>query len=262
MPINLKDALEKALPIVIRAGELVRESWSSEHQARHKGRIDLVTDTDAQVEAFLRRELAAILPDAAFLGEESAGNALEMLQAPLCWVVDPIDGTTNYVHHIPMVGVSAGLCANGEPILGIINAPMLGEIFSATSGGGAYLNGAPIHVSDTEDPVNALVATGFPYDFGDNLEGILARLRRVLPATQGLRRPGAASLDLAWVACGRLDAFFEDGLKPWDIAAGWLIVKEAGGELSTFNGDAAGFYTSMLATNGHLQQAMVELVRD
>lgn len=262
MALNITALIQECLPVVLEAGKLVRQSWDAPHAAHHKGRIDLVTDTDAAVEQFLKQKLAQLLPEAAFLGEESSANMDDALREPLCWVVDPVDGTTNYVHHIPLVGVSVALCAKGEPIAGIVNAPMLDEIFYAGRGAGAFMNGKPIHVSEIADLADALACTGFPYDFGDNLGQILGRLERVLPATQGLRRPGAASLDLAWVACGRLDAFFEDGLKPWDMAAGWLIVEESGGKVSAFDGSAAGWGLSLLATNGHVHSGMVDLLRD
>lgn len=260
MFVKIPDILPKCLPVMEEAGKLVRASWNQPHKIRHKGPIDLVTETDAAVEAFLRQHLAAILPDAFFLGEESAVNLQEWQAEPLCWVVDPVDGTTNYAHRIPIVGISVALCSFGEPMLGLVNAPMLGEMFYAGKGLGAFLNGEKVQVSAVEELSGALVATGFPYEFGDNLGMILGRLERVLPATQGLRRPGAASLDLAWVACGRLDAFYEDGLKPWDMAAGWVLVREAGGEVSSFTGAPASWGASLLATNAHLHQKMVKLI--
>ena len=262
MALNIRTLIQECLPVVLEAGQLVRQDWASLHAAAHKGRTDLVTRTDAAVERFLKQKLAAMAPEAAFLGEESSAGSMSALSQPLCWVVDPVDGTTNYVHHIPLVGISVALCANGEPVLGIVNAPMLDEVFYAGRGAGAFLNGEPVNVSATLKLTDALVATGFPYEFGDNLGRILARLERVLPATQGLRRPGAASLDLAWVACGRLDAFFEEELKPWDMAAGWLLVTEAGGKASAFNGDAAGWGLPLLVSNGRIHDAMVKLVRD
>lgn len=258
---NLDELLLECLPVVQDAGKIIRENWHKPHSVHHKGAIDLVTETDRAVEEFLRRRLCNLLPDAAFLGEESASDAAGLLESPWCWAVDPVDGTTNFVHRIPMVGVSVALCENGAPVLGIIAAPMLGECYYAVHNSRAFLNGEPVAVSQSEHLTDCLVATGFPYDVKPQLEHIMRRLEAVLPATQGLRRPGAASIDLAWVACGRLDAFYEDGLKPWDMAAGWLIVQEAGGRVSDFNGNAAGWGKSLLATNGHVHPGMVRLLK-
>lgn len=259
---DLSELLEKSVPVVARAGEIVKRRWNSEHEIRHKGAIDLVTETDREVEEFLHGALLALTPDAAFVGEESASDSAALLAAPSCWVVDPVDGTTNFVHRIPMVGVSVAFCLEGRPVLGIVEAPMLGERYYALKGGGAFLNGSPIAVSRADSLSDCLVATGFPYDVPPRLPAIIRRLEAVLPATQGLRRPGAASIDLAWVGCGRLDVFYEDGLKPWDMAAGIVIVEAAGGRTSDFNGAPAGWGKSLLATNGIVHADFVNLVAD
>lgn len=259
---NLDELLLKCLPIARSAGDIVRERWNCPHEIRHKGAVDLVTETDREVEAFLAENLGRLLPEASFLGEESGKAQTNPLASRFCWVVDPVDGTTNFVHRIPMVGISIALCENGEPILGIVDAPMLDECYYAARDSRAFLNGEPISVSKTEKLVDCLVATGFPYDARPRLPDLVRWIEAVLPATQGLRRAGAASLDLAWTACGRLDAYYEYGLKPWDMAAGWLIVKEAGGEASDFNGGPAGFGKPLLASNGLVHADMVNLVKD
>lgn len=259
---NLDELLLKCIPIVRDAGAIVKRNWDMPHSVRHKGAIDLVTETDQAVEEFLRGRLLSLLPGSSFLGEESASDAASLLASPLCWVVDPVDGTTNFVHRIPMVGVSVALCESGAPVLGVIVAPMLGECYYAARDSRAFLNGEPVEASKSGNLADCLVATGFPYDVAPQLPAIIRRLEAVLPATQGLRRPGAASIDLAWVACGRLDAFYEDGLKPWDMAAGWLIVEEAGGQVSDFNGNPAGWGKSLLASNGHAHLDLVNLLKD
>lgn len=255
---KLDDLMRKCLPVLKEAGNIVRGNWNRPHETKHKGPIDLVTETDVAVEAFLRGELQRILPEAAFVGEESGADPA--LLKGLCWVVDPVDGTTNFVHQIPIVGVSVALCEGGKPVLGIIEAPMLGETYHAALDTQAFRNGAPITVSENSDIGQSLVATGFPYAVKPVLPEILARLGRVLPATQGLRRPGAASIDLAWVACGRLDAFYEAGLKPWDMAAGWIIVQRAGGKVSDFGGREPVLGDPLLASNGHVHADMVNLL--
>lgn len=241
-----------------QAGEIIKKNWNSPHAVRHKGAIDLVTETDLAVQEFLRASLSALLPQAAFVGEETdiPGQRPDPDKG-LCWIVDPVDGTTNFVHRIPFVGTSIALCENGRPILGIVNAPMLGECFHAVKDGGAFLNDEPINASTVDALTDALACTGFPYEVKPQLPVLMDRLERVLPATQGLRRLGAASVDLAYVACGRLDVFYEDGLRPWDMAAGWLLVERAGGLATHFDGSTLRFNGSVLATNGLVHDAMV-----
>lgn len=256
MPENL---LADILAIARESGDIVRGNWNRPHTVRHKGAIDLVTETDLAVQKYLRESLADLLPGAGFIGEENDGGKSADLRE-LCWIVDPVDGTTNFVHRIPFVGISIALCQNGNPLLGIVNAPILGECFHAVKGHGAFLNNSPIHVSEVENPGDCLAATGFPYNVQPVLADLLDVLRRVLPATQGLRRAGAASIDLAYVACGRLDAYFEADLKPWDMAAGWLLVTEAGGIVSGYDGSSMAPGMPLLADNGHVHEAMLKLL--
>lgn len=255
--------LERCVQVVRESGAMVRRRWDAPSQVRHKGAIDLVTDTDIAVETFLKERLAELLPGAAFLAEESSAPEGPAANAGPCWIIDPVDGTTNFVHRLAQVSTSVALWAEGRVQLGVVNAPMLGrdgECFSAVRGGGAFLNGRPMAVSQAAALTDALVCTGFPYEVEGRLPVILERLRRVLPATQGMRRLGSAALDLAFVACGRLDVFYEDWLKPWDLAAGWLLVEEAGGAVTRLDGAPFRFGDALLATNGRVQQAMVELL--
>jgi myo-inositol-1(or 4)-monophosphatase len=249
--------LKAALAAARAAGAIILERGGLPRTARFKGRNDLVTETDLAVEAFLREELGKILPGVAFFGEESAG-------APVpdgdCWIVDPVDGTTNFVHGLPFVATSIALRQGGDTLLGIVHLPVLDECFSAARGAGARLNDRPIRVSATRTRGDALIATGFPYDIGARKEDILLRLGAVLSECRGLRRCGAAAADLAYVAAGRFDAFYESGLKVWDYAAGGLLVEEAGGRVSRTDGLPLGFDDSLLASNGRIHRAMIELL--
>jgi myo-inositol-1(or 4)-monophosphatase len=251
--------LGAALAAVHEAGQCILDARTRPRTIRHKGRIDLVTETDLASEALLKERLGPLLPGAGFMAEESAASRVP---GELTWIIDPLDGTTNFAHGLPVVAVSVGLWRAGEPVLGIVAVPALGETFHAVRGQGAFLNGAPIRVSETAEPMDALVATGFPYSVAEDMEFIMGPMGRVLPATRGLRRMGAAAADLAYVACGRLDAFYEIRLKPWDTTAGWLLVEEAGGRVTRF--DPRSPYTpgapSILASNGRVHEAMAALV--
>lgn len=259
--VALLPALEK---ICRECGGIIRENWEKPHEIRHKGVIDLVTETDVAVQESLEPMLAGLLPEAEFIGEEGEDSAeyLKRSQASLAWIADPVDGTTNFAHGMPQVSLSVALCGYGRPLLGVVYAPMLNECFTAAKGHGAFLNGRPVKTSTRGQLNELLVATGFPYDFGGVLDDILNRLRRVLPTTQGLRRLGSAALDLAYVASGRVDVFYEAGLKPWDMAAGWLLVEEAGGIVSDFNGASMVFGASLLAANPQAHAAMLKLLAD
>lgn len=251
--------LDDVRAIILQAGELITRNHRLPKEIRKKGDNDLVTETDVAVEELLIRQLGLLLPGSFFLAEESASQAhLD----DLTWIIDPLDGTTNFAHGLPFVATSVALWKDGSPILGVVNLPLLGEMFSAVRDGGAVCNGEPIHVSGTKQLSQCLVATGFPYDIDTFLKEIIDNLTKMLPNTRGVRRPGAAALDLAYVACGRYDGFYESALKPWDTAAGILLVQEAGGLVSRYDqnepyslGDV-----SILATNGKIHGQMSELL--
>ncbi len=251
--------LPRILDIVRESGVLVMDHWRKPRAIRFKARADLVTETDLAVEVFLKDRLKDVAPGATFLAEESATS-----REPrgTCWIIDPIDGTTNFAHALPFVGTSVGLWHEGRVELGIVNVPALGECFWAVRGGGAFLDGAPLHVSASEDLEQALVATGFPYTIEEKVDTVMARLRKAMLATRGVRRCGAAAVDLAFLAAGRFDAFYEADLKPWDTAAGWLLVEEAGGRVTGFDGAPYDFANEgILASNGRVHEAMREILR-
>lgn len=257
---ELRGLLALTRKAVAASGELVLANWKRPRTIQHKkSPKDLVTETDLAVEAMLRESLGALLPQAGFLGEEGGAS---QAQADLMWVVDPVDGTTNFAHGIPFVATSVALCHRGQPVLGLVNLPILGELFSAARGLGAWLDGEAIRVSPTATLIEAVVATGFPYDIAPHLRAILRQLELAMPATQGVRRPGAAALDLAYVACGRFDAFFEFALNPWDTAAGILLVEEAGGRVGRMLEDgpyvpgAPDILVSNVALHGQMRELL------
>ncbi len=250
--------LAGAVRIIRQAGNIVAEHAGKPRDIRHKGRIDLVTATDVAVEEFLKENLGKLLPGSSFLAEESLA-ASELRDDT--WIIDPVDGTTNFAHGLPAVGVSVGLWQGGDVTLGMVLSPLMGECFTAEAGKGAWLNDAPIRGSATREMQDSLVATGFPYDVEEELPAILRRLRAVLPACQGVRRWGAASLDLAYVAAGRYDAYYESRLKPWDVAAGWLLAREAGGTVTRMNGSAYHIRShDLLASNGLVHETLRRLL--
>lgn len=254
-----RELKEDALQAVRGAGEIILKAWDRPRNIRHKGRIDLVTDTDVAVEDSLKKSLGRILPGADFLAEESAGET-ELKDGPT-WIVDPLDGTTNFAHRIPFVAVSVGLWHGGAVRMGIVHLPVLGEMYWAAQDQGAFLNGEEISVTDTRDLVQALVATGFPYTIKTDVDQVLGYMRRALMATRGVRRCGSAATDLAFTAAGRFDAFFEIGLKPWDTAAGACLIREAGGMVSTMDGqDYLPGQETILGSNKVLHEQMIKML--
>jgi myo-inositol-1(or 4)-monophosphatase len=203
-----------------------------------KGDRNLVTTADLAAEKEIIATIRRHFPEHKILAEESAQTSLpEEYGEGYVWVIDPIDGTTNYAHGHYQVGISIACALNGEVLAGVVAAPFLNEIFSATKGGGAFLNDKPIHCADTDTVEQALITTGFPYN-RSNIGNICKRIERVARICRDVRRLGAASLDICWVACGRIDAYFEETLNPWDGAAGVLIAREAGAAIGHYNYDS------------------------
>jgi len=253
--------LKDTCAAVRKAGEIILAHREKPKNIRYKGRIDLVTDTDIAVENALKETLSRILPGASFMAEETAGQTEP---GNLTWIIDPLDGTTNFAHGLPMVAISTALWRETRVEMGIIYLPVLDEMFYATRGQGAYLNGRPISVSQTTDPEKALVATGFPYAVKENIRPVMENLENVLIRCQGVRRMGSAAVDLAYTASGRFDAFFEAMLHPWDVAAGWLLVLEAGGRVSQYD-HAQDFNLkakTILAANETLQKAVSGMLKN
>jgi myo-inositol-1(or 4)-monophosphatase len=212
---------------------LLRSRIDSIREVRHKGLVDLVTDVDVASEQLVRSAIAQAFPTHTVLGEE--GGALGGSDTRFRWLVDPLDGTTNYTHGFPFFCVSIGFEMGGRLTFGVVYAPYLDELFVAEAGRGATLNGEPIHVSDVTDLRQAMLATGFPYDH-NALPRALRSFEVMSRASQAVRRVGSAALDLCYVACGRFDAYWEHHVRPWDLGAGALIAAEAGGRLSATDG--------------------------
>lgn len=223
-----------------------------------KGLHDLVSYVDKGAEEMLVKKLGIILPEAGFLAEEGTSSKKG---TKYCWVIDPLDGTTNFVHSLHPYAISIGLLEDDEPVAGVVYEVKGDEIFTAWKNGGAWLNEKPIHVSGTKKLSESLVATGFPYsDFG-RLDDFMECLSYFCKTTHGIRRLGSAAIDMAYVACGRFETFYEYGLHPWDIAAATIIVREAGGQVSDFSGDHKKLSGhEVIAANNFLYPEFLEIV--
>jgi myo-inositol-1(or 4)-monophosphatase len=245
-------------------GEVVRRRFADRDRDRLtvevKAKHDYVTEVDREAEAAVVAVLRQRVPDHAILAEEgSLGGA----HAAYRWIVDPLDGTTNFIHGVPAFAVSIGLTDASGLIAGAVHDPCRGETFHAHRGGGAFLNGSPIACTDLDHLDAALIATGFPFREMVRLPAYLAAFERFVRSTSGLRRAGSAALDLAYTACGRYDGFFEVGLKPWDLAGGALVVMEAGGIVTDVHG-GSGFLRegSVVAAGPRLHAAMLAITRE
>jgi len=217
------------------AGEMIRASWQQPKLIDYKGAIDLVTSVDKECERTIVEVIRRNFPDHSILAEEE--TEIEGAQREYRWIIDPLDGTTNFAHTYPQVSISIALERNGQVILALVYDPLRRECFRAIKDQGATLNGSPIRTSGVNELDKALLATGFPYDRRENADFYLSFFKAFLIRCQGIRRNGSAALDLCYLACGRIDGFWELKLKPWDMAAGALIIAEAGGRLSKFSGD-------------------------
>ena len=251
--------LNFAVRVAKDAGRLLRDRVGTRIDIDHKGSINLVTDVDLASERLIREAISTYYPRHEVLGEE---GGLSDSGSEYRWIVDPLDGTTNYAHGYPIFCVSIALECKGEIELGVVYDPMREELFAAEQGAGATLNNRPIHVSKTAELMQGLLSTGFPYDIKTSKLTNLDHWANFAMNAQALRRDGAAALDLCYVACGRFDGFWELNLSPWDTAAGALIVTEAGGRVTNFSGGPFSNYKpEVVASNGLIHDRMLEVLK-
>ena len=253
--IILQEALEKAAAVVKRKFGKVGYAL--------KGKANLVTVADVASQKAILTLIKKHFPTHDYMAEE---DGTKLSGSEYLWVIDPIDGTTNFAHTLPQCSVSIALFYKGKPVLGGVKNPITGETFLAQKGKGATLNGKKIHVSKTARLDQSLLVTGFPYDRFKNMSELLTRLGRFLETCHGVRRLGSAALDLCWVAAGRLDGYWEQALRPWDVAAGTLILQEAGGKVTNFTGKPfekiQDYGQTLLASNGKIHSQMFRLIRE
>lgn len=242
------------------AGHILLEKFGRKINVTKKGDINLVTEADLASEKLIIERIKSYHPKHSILAEES-GHAVVDGESEWKWIIDPLDGTTNYAHGYPCFCVTIALEHRGEIVIGVTYDPTRDELFIAERGQGAALNGRKIRVSDTEELGNALLVTGFPYDIAQR-DNFARHLTNFLLTSRGVRRDGSAAIDLAYVACGRFDGFWEEGLNPWDVAAGVLMIEEAGGQVSYYDGSKFSVYAPPIcASNGLIHNEMLGVLR-
>ena len=253
--------LATAIEAVIRAGEAQLARFRSDIRIDKKGAIDLVTEMDLAIEREFRAMIAGRFPSHAVLGEEFEETGDRESRPRFCWVLDPIDGTTNYAHGLPIFCASLALEIDGIAVAGAVYDPNRQELFTAERGQGAWLNGAPLRVSSSSALIDSLLVTGFHYNIHRDTQELIELFGEFIGRARAVRRLGSAALDLCYVAAGRFEGFWEHKLQPWDVAAGALIVEEAGGRVTTVDGGPfVSRSGSVLATNGHVHAEMLDTI--
>lgn len=251
--------LEDAIRISRLSGKLLKDRLSTDFAVENKGDVDLVTEMDRLAQDLIEKEILRKYPGHGILAEEDLDISGS---EDYLWIVDPLDGTTNYAHRFPVFSISIAVANEGDVLCGVVYNPISEELFKSIKGRGARLNTMPIGVSGTGHLNKSLLGTGFPYNIRHTADTNLDHFNDFALSAQGIRRCGSAALDLCYVACGRLDGFWELNLKPWDIAAGILIVKEAGGTVTDFEGKEIRTEGSrVLASNGHLHDDMLRVLK-
>jgi len=258
----MRERFEELIEIVKSAGEIIEDGFSTKKSIKHKGIVDLVTEYDVKTEEYLISKISQLYPEFEIIGEESYTDSKYSTEKAI--YIDPIDGTTNFVHRIPHVAISIGIWENNTPICGVVYNPILKELFTAFKAEGAYLNGSKIAVSSQSTLQSSLIGTGFPYakvEKGSAYRWVVDTMSRILPYIQDIRRLGSAALDICYLADGRIDGFYEIDLKPWDVAGAIAILLEAGGRVSDLKnqsykiGDDA-----IVASNGNIHEELLKIV--
>jgi len=250
--------MQAAVEIAREAGAFLKERLHADHRIDFKGEINLVTEADRRSEEIITSRIKNLFPDHDIMAEEGTNITTG---SEYRWIIDPLDGTTNYAHGFPVFCVSIALQRMSQIILGVIYNPMLDELFAAGRGEGAFLQGRKIHVSHTKRLAEGFVATGFPYDVRENCRDALAYFDEMIPKAQAIRRQGSAALDLAYLAAGRFDGFWELRLNPWDTAAGWILVEEAAGVVTHLSGKPYFLESpSIVASNGVMHKELMEVL--
>ena len=256
--------VQTAIEIVLRAGEIQMERFGTDVRVDKKGVIDVVTQVDVEVETMFRETISKRFPTHEVLAEELPNEPpTAETEHRHCWVFDPIDGTVNYAHGLPIFCASLALEVDGQAVVGAVYDPTREELFVAERGGGARVNGTPLSVSSTTGLVDAMLCTGFPYDVHQTVDEVVGLFGAFVKRGRAVRRLGSAALDLCYVAAGRLDGFWEQRLHAWDVAAGALIVEEAGGRVTDLRGGSfASRSGEVIASNAHLHDQMLAVVRE
>ena len=260
---SIEKLAEVGADIAREAGRFLLEKFHSHFTVSHKGAVNLVTDADIAAENMIVSRIRSAFPGHSILAEEIHNLSQDENLGSSCrWIIDPLDGTTNFAHGYPVFSVSIGLEMAGELELGVVYDPTRDELFTARRGGGSFCNGVSLHVSTTGSLLSSLLATGFPYDIQTSKENNLNNFCAFAVRTQGIRRAGSAAVDLCYVAAGRFDGFWELKLNPWDCAAGFLMVREAGGIVTNFRGHPASINgREVVASNGLIHQEMLEVLK-
>jgi myo-inositol-1(or 4)-monophosphatase len=254
----MRESTVVAVEAARAGGAILRDGLSRHMTIRMKGRREVVTDLDNASERAVIETISASFPDDLIIAEESAPGLGE---SDRVWIIDPLDGTNNYAHGYPFFAVAIAVEEQGSLVAGVVYDPLRDELFAGERGAGARRNGEPIDVSEAPALGESLVATGFPYDRSEMTDNNLENLNRFILAVRGIRRGGSAELDLAYVACGRLDGFWETGLKTWDVSAGGLIVQEAGGRVTNFGGRGWNHRRGdIVASNGLIHDEMLGII--
>ncbi len=256
---DLESIKNTAIRAAYNAGELLKKHFGHLEKVEKKGAIDLLTIADLESEKAIITAIRERFPHHSLLAEESGATVGDQDH---CWIIDPLDGTTNFAHGLSQFSISIAYCFKGRVKAAVVLNPITGELFTAVKNQGAKLNGRPIKVSGCRQLGDGLLVTGFPYDLQAILDELMSRFASCLRAAQGIRRLGSAALDLCFVACGRFDGFWEQNLKPWDTAAGYLVVEEAGGKVSDFNGRRYDPQKNQIvATNGLIHDHLLSILK-